>query len=223
MIGIYKIENQINHKVYIGKSIHLERRLSEHCFPSANQEIDLAIKKDGINNFNFQILEECSLSQLSEREQYYIHKYNCIKPNGYNIVDYSDNNITHYSFYDEQIINNIIDDLQNNLSLSLSDIANKYGINVSNISRINKGETHIQENLQYPLRQVYQKNKIYCQECGKEIFTRTAKYCIQCYDKIYAKQHLIPLSREELKFKIRTTSFLQIGKQFNVSDNAIRK
>ena len=43
-----------------------------------------------------------------------------------------------------------------------------------------------------------------------------------------AKARTIPkeqmlISREELKKLIRTTSFTQIGKQFNVSDNAIRK
>ena len=36
----------------------------------------------------------------------------------------------------------------------------------------------------------------------------------------YQNQHI---TREELKSLIRTTSFLQIGKQFGVSDNAIRK
>ena len=33
----------------------------------------------------------------------------------------------------------------------------------------------------------------------------------------------MPITREELKNLIRTTSFIQIGKQFKVSDNAIRK
>ena len=34
---------------------------------------------------------------------------------------------------------------------------------------------------------------------------------------------LPPISREDLKHLIRTTPFLTIGKQFGVSDNAIRK
>lgn len=33
----------------------------------------------------------------------------------------------------------------------------------------------------------------------------------------------MPITREELKKKIRTQSFLSIGKEFNISDNAIRK
>ena len=33
----------------------------------------------------------------------------------------------------------------------------------------------------------------------------------------------MPITREELKKKIRTQSFLSIGKEFGISDNAIRK
>ena len=33
----------------------------------------------------------------------------------------------------------------------------------------------------------------------------------------------LPVSRSELKDMIRTSSFVSIGKQFNVSDNTIRK
>ena len=34
-IGIYKIENLINGKIYIGQSIHIERRWNEHCQTSS--------------------------------------------------------------------------------------------------------------------------------------------------------------------------------------------
>ena len=47
--GIYKIENLINHKVYIGQSKHIERRWAEHCHPSAKSLISKAIKKYGKN------------------------------------------------------------------------------------------------------------------------------------------------------------------------------
>lgn len=30
-IGIYKIENLLNGKKYIGQSVHIEKRFSEHC------------------------------------------------------------------------------------------------------------------------------------------------------------------------------------------------
>ena len=63
----------------------------------------------------------------------------------------------------------------------------------------------------------------YCIDCGKEIHLRSMR-CVECQ----AKAQIIPLedmlvTREELKELIRTKPFTQIGKQFNVSDNAIRK
>ena len=63
-----------------------------------------------------------------------------------------------------------------------------------------------------------------CIDCGKEI-RNTSLRCKACeneFRRIEAANDF-PVNREELKQLIRTTSFLQIGKQFNVSDNAIRK
>ncbi len=43
----------------------------------------MAFNKYGIENFDFQILEECSISELSEREKYYIELYDCCILDGY--------------------------------------------------------------------------------------------------------------------------------------------
>lgn len=62
--------------------------------------------------------------------------------------------------------------------------------------------------------------KFYCPDCGKEI-SYGAQYCENCSNK---KRRVVQRpNREELKSLIRTMSFTAIGKQFNVSDNAIRK
>ena len=59
-----------------------------------------------------------------------------------------------------------------------------------------------------------------CVICGKPI-TRNSTYCPECYAR---ESRIVERpSREELKNLIRTTSFLQIGKTYNVSDNAVRK
>ena len=42
-IGIYKIENLITGKIYIGQSIHIERRWQEHCQKTASSLIGKAI------------------------------------------------------------------------------------------------------------------------------------------------------------------------------------
>lgn len=76
MLGIYKITNKINNKSYIGQSNNINRRFIEHkCINhETNKSLKLAFKKYGIENFNFEILEECSLQELNEKEKYYISK-----------------------------------------------------------------------------------------------------------------------------------------------------
>lgn len=59
-----------------------------------------------------------------------------------------------------------------------------------------------------------------CQSCGAPI-SYGAQYCEPC-SKI-ARRIVERPSREELKVLIRSTSFLQIGKIYGVSDNAVRK
>lgn len=59
-----------------------------------------------------------------------------------------------------------------------------------------------------------------CQDCGKYI-SKGATYCPECAAK-HSRLVERP-NREELKKLIRNKPFTQIGKQFNLSDNAIRK
>ncbi len=70
---------------------------------------------------------------------------------------------------------------------------------------------------------VLEKEKNYCIDCGKEICNGSIR-CIDCANKYKIKPiEELPITREELKNLIRNTSFVQIGKKYNVSDNAIRK
>lgn len=85
MIGIYKIENLVNHKIYIGQSNNIQRRFKEHKTKGEKSHIpvDYAIKKYGVENFSFEVIEECSLDKLNERESYWIEYFKSY-PNGYN-------------------------------------------------------------------------------------------------------------------------------------------
>ena len=85
MIGIYKITNKINTKSYIGQSIHIQERWNEHLSKQSNSLISLALKKYGISNFSFEILEECNQEELNEKEMYWIKYYNTFK-DGYNLT-----------------------------------------------------------------------------------------------------------------------------------------
>lgn len=83
MIGIYKITKKSNNKSYIGQSNDIVRRFEEHK-SKIDIPIDMAIAKYGSDAFTFEILEECALNQLDEREIYWIAYYNTYKGFGYN-------------------------------------------------------------------------------------------------------------------------------------------
>lgn len=76
MIGIYKITNLINNKSYIGQSINIEGRFVSH---KKNKRSSLELQKDiisyGIENFSFDIIEECKLEELNEKETFWINYY----------------------------------------------------------------------------------------------------------------------------------------------------
>ena len=87
-IGIYKFENILNHKIYIGQSTNINKRYVQHLYdayfrPEKSTGIDKAIHKYGINNFKFDIIEICPVTELDEREIYWIAYYNSYEK-GYN-------------------------------------------------------------------------------------------------------------------------------------------
>ena len=90
MIGIYKITNKINGHAYIGLSTNIEERWKQHQSlynqnRESNKVLYKAFQKYGIENFIFEVLEECSILELSEKEKYYIEKFDTYF-NGYNMT-----------------------------------------------------------------------------------------------------------------------------------------
>jgi len=82
---IYKVENKINNKIYIGQTKqNLRARRYRHENDKRNMAISNAIKKYGRKNFEWSVLEHCgSREELNEREIFYIKEYNSFL-NGYN-------------------------------------------------------------------------------------------------------------------------------------------
>ncbi len=86
---IYKIENRLNSKIYIGQTINHEKRMREHIYgrKSKNSIIDKAIKKYGKENFEFEIIDTtCNQEEADFLERKYIKEYSALKPYGYNIL-----------------------------------------------------------------------------------------------------------------------------------------
>lgn len=80
MIGIYKIENKINGKIYIGQSVCIENRWKQHIRElnkdsHKNQHLLSSWKKYGQENFDFDIICICNSDELDEKEIYYIDLY----------------------------------------------------------------------------------------------------------------------------------------------------
>lgn len=91
--GIYKIQNLINNKIYIGQSINIEYRFYQHKHTKDKYYIHRAIQKYGETNFSFEILEKNLYSRelRNQREIYWINFYNSLVPNGYNLTKGGDN------------------------------------------------------------------------------------------------------------------------------------
>ena len=70
MKAIYKIENLINHKIYVGQSNNPSRRWEEHIRGKDTRHslIHEAIKKYGQQNFSFEVLEWTDKYDEKERE-----------------------------------------------------------------------------------------------------------------------------------------------------------
>lgn len=233
MIGIYKITNQINGKVYIGQSVDIERRWKDHKTRAFNNHngnsqyncpLYRAMRKYGLENFNFSVLIECSRDELNQYEYQYIHQFNSIDCQyGYNLID--DEHKTGTQKITQEQLKEIIDLLQNS-SMSQVDIAHHFKVAESTISQINSGKQLYQENISYPIRKNQQcQKKYYCKDCGKEI-SRNAIRCKKCSSIYYINERYETKSyptREELKKLIRDFPFTKIGKIYNVTDNAVRR
>lgn len=75
--GIYKIENNINNKVYVGSTNNFNRRWAKHKAllrhnKHPNSHLQTSWNKYGESCFIFSILEVCDIKNLLSKEQYYI-------------------------------------------------------------------------------------------------------------------------------------------------------
>lgn len=247
--GIYKITNLINGKCYIGQSVNIKQRWKDHRTRAMSKGSEgfeshfyRSIRKYGLENFSFEILEECSKEELNEKEKFYVSKYSSNQEEfGYNLTAGGDSVGQKSKKLSDEELRNVISDLKNT-TLSQAEIGQKYNIAQTTVSGINRGEFRYQETEIYPLRdsntirgwnlikpkvgkEIQPKAKInvkICPICGKE-YEGAAKTCsIECGIARSRKMKVIP-KRSALKYLIRNYSFEWIGRQFGVTGNAIKK
>lgn len=92
MAIIYKIENQLNGKVYIGKTEKtIKYRWNRHLYyvrKNVNRYLYDAIRKYGEFNFTITEIESCDSCILNERERFWIRVYKSTeKEYGYNMAE----------------------------------------------------------------------------------------------------------------------------------------
>lgn len=91
MMGVYKIENTVSGKFYIGSSVNMQKRWHNHLYAlrrglHPNRHLQNAWKKYGNESFLFSVVEESGQDNLSEREQYWLDKLGAVEQ-GYNVCD----------------------------------------------------------------------------------------------------------------------------------------
>lgn len=155
--AIYKIENRVNHKIYIGQSSDPIRRFKEHCGKNENYSslIRKAIIKYGQENFNFEVLEWTE--NYNDREKYWINYFRSLVPNGYNILPGGQEPPTLYGEDNgaSKITNKIAEQIKKDLlnwKIPRKQIVKKYNISYDILRHINEGSSWKDKNLLYPLR-----------------------------------------------------------------------
>ena len=155
--AIYKIENLINHKIYIGQSKDPIRRFQQHCFKKEKYKslINEAINKYGKENFSLEILGW--FDNYNEKEKEYIKQYRSLAPYGYNIslggedppILKGKNNPN--AIITEEIANKIIEQLLDWKIPRKTIIANNK-VTQDIVRHINEGNSWKKDNITYPIR-----------------------------------------------------------------------
>lgn len=88
--GIYRITNSLTQMCYVGQAVDIGERWRQHIKRALNAEprtqnkLYPAMYESGIENWTFEVIEECTRDKLNEREDYWQDFYHA-KEYGYSI------------------------------------------------------------------------------------------------------------------------------------------
>ena len=221
---IYKIENLVNHKKYIGLTNNIERRRSRHftdlrCHRHDNQFLQKEFDIFGEENFSFNIEFEGDVAsaEISKKEQEYIAKYDSYR-NGYNQNEGGNFGPSNGgSKLTQSDIFNILSALEF-MSRPGQILADIFGVTRTTISRIKKGENHIQYKREYESLPLEERQAIYKIFCDSSDFyeKKINTTIIQSKRKLTEQQVHLILLNEDLGRPIQIT---QLMNKFNISSS----
>jgi group I intron endonuclease len=92
IVGIYKITNLIDGKVYIGQTVNYNKRKKRHLNSLKNgnhhnEHLQRAFDKYGEDSFKIELIKKCNIEELDKLERYYIRELDaCNHDKGYNMM-----------------------------------------------------------------------------------------------------------------------------------------
>ena len=208
MVGIYLIKNKVNNCCYIGQSTNITRRWRQHKEAAVNNEeapLYAAMRKYGIDNFDFSVLEECAVEELNNKEIEYIEKFNSYKQ-GYNQTR-GGNQYSHNIKISDEELEEIIE-LLTKTDIPQKEIAKQFDVGEDTISEINTGKSRHQPGLLYPLRE---HKRATCMDCGVKIYYNAVR-CAKCSKK--AQRKVDRPTKEQLYQELKNSNFLAVGRKY---------
>ena len=227
MIGVYCIQNNINGHAYVGQSCDIERRWRRHSVEYLNPvskaygyPLYRAFRKYGIENFTFNVIEQCTVEELNQKERYYIQKFDSFF-HGYNQTLGGDS-----SGIKKDAVIKVIELLEST-DKTHQEIADECRVSKELVQGINTGrywcynrEYPIQKRCGLLIERHLQNATRVCPHCGKPIY-RTSQQCTKC--RGLERRQNIPSAEQLSKLINGNAKIKNIATVFGVTGNTIRK
>lgn len=231
MYYIYKIENKINHKKYIGLTNNIKRRRARHftdlrCNRHDNSFLQKEFNIYGAENFLFDIEYEGNVTceEIAEKEKEYIKKYDSYY-NGYNQNEGGNfgpsNGGSHLTKTD---IFNICSALEF-CSRPGGVLSEMFGVTKTTISRIKHKENHCQIIEEYEKMPLEKRKDIYQIFCDSSNFyeKKVNQTILKSVRKLSKEQVFMILYNFENKIITRTEMASKVGVKSAYTLDCIKK
>ena len=221
---IYKIENLINHKVYIGLTNNIERRRNRHFSDLRhNRHDNHFLQKEfniyGEENFSFSVIFEDDITEkeIGDKEKYYIKQYDSYK-NGYNQNEGGNFGASNGgSHLTEKDIFEILAAIEFAPSRPGEILSQVFGVTKTTISRIRKSVNHIYYIEEYNNKTEEEKKQIYQDFCKRTNFEQKVLSSTKLRTKRRMKDEDVYLIL--CNFEKRIVSLNTLMKYLNVSSS----